>query len=309
MRFVRSAALLSAVSVVALAGCQRNPATAAYVGDQTVSTKQLQNAVTKGYTDQSVRSAWSKNDYRGQVLENQIFHVLLQRAAKQAGVSAPSGAGSQVAALMRAANQSGASGVDSALVKLGVARSQQSAYFDDIALAGQLAVQRGLLSVYQIGLIAVPDQATASKVGTAIQANESTYAKFAKKYASQYTAPTPQAVDSAAFAQYFGAAKGNAVRSHTGFVATTPDGTALWVVHIFSADVPVESIPATAQAEVAQDGMTKLQSTLLRKPGVSIKINPRFGTWNAKKGSVTGAVSPAMRTPDTSTSKSPLTSQ
>lgn len=297
MRLIRHTLIAAAavVPVVALAGCDRNPGTAAYVGDATVSTNQLQNAVNAGYSNKSVQSAWSSQaDFRRQVLQNQILHVLLRRAAKQAGVTPDPAAGAQIAQQFPAFFQNGAADMNMQLIKEGVAPAQQSAYFNDLALAAQLSVKQGSARLLRVGVIAVPDQATAKKVGTAIQSNENGYNKLAAKYPGQNTLKAPQVVSDAQFAGPFGTAKAASARSHTGFVVSA-NGTFL-VVHVFEADVPFAQAPAFTRAEIAGGSIGKVQTTLLRKPGVKIRINPRFGSWNAKSGKVNGAVAPAMLT-------------
>lgn len=287
---VAAAALVPAV---ALTGCEHNPGTAAYVGDQTVSTSQLQAAVNAGYNNQSVRSAWSSQaEFRRQVLQNQILHVLLHRAAKNAGVTADPALGSQIAKQFPAFFQNGATDMNEQLIKQGVAPGQQSAFFQDLALAAQLAVKQGTTRLLRVGVIGVPDAATAKKVGTAVQSDENSYRKLAAKYPGQNTLKAPEVVSDAEFAQPFGAAKASAAQPHTGFVVAS-NGTFL-VVHIFDADLPLAQAPAFVRADIAGGSISKVQSALLRKPGVKIRVNPRFGSWNGKAGKVNGAVAPAM---------------
>jgi hypothetical protein len=295
VRFLRHTLIASAalVPVVALTGCSHSPRTAAYVGDKTVSTNQLQDAVNAGYSNKSVQSSWSSQaDYRRQVLQNQILHVLLQRAAKKAGVTPDPGAGSQIAQQFPSFFQNGAADMNAQLIKQGVAPGQQSAFFSDLALAAQLSVKQGTTRLLRVGVIGVPDAATAKKVGKAIQSDENNYKKLAAKYPGQNTLTAPEVVSDAEFAQPFGAAKAAAAKSHTGFVVSA-SGTFL-VVHIFESDLPFAQAPAFVRADIAGGSITKVQTALLRKPGVKIRVNPRFGSWNAKSGKVNGAVAPAM---------------
>lgn len=295
MRFLRHTLVAAAalVPVVALTGCDHNPGTAAYVGDKTVSTSQLQDAVNAGYTNKSVESAWpSQANYRRQVLQNQILHVLLQRAAKKAGVASDAAVGAQIAQQFPSFFQNGAADMNAQLIKQGVAPAQQSSYFTDLALAAQLSVKEGSARLLRVGVIGVPDAAMAKKVGTAIQSNEDGYKKLAAKYPGQNTLTAPEVVSDAEFAQPFGADKAAAARSHTGFVVSA-SGTFL-VVHIFESDVPFAQAPAFVRADIAGSSISGLQTALLRKPGVKIRVNPRFGSWNAKSGKVNGAVAPAM---------------
>jgi hypothetical protein len=278
---------------VALTGCDHSPATAAYVGEKTVSTNQLQDAVNAGYSNKSVQSAWSSQaKFRSQVLQNQILHVLLQRAAKRAGIKADPAAGAQIAKQFPAFFQNGATDMNTQLIKEGVAPSQQSAFFNDLALSAQLAVKQGSARLLRVGVIGVPNAATAKKVGTAIQSNEDNYRKLAAKYPGQNTLKAPEVVSDAEFAQPFGTAKAASAKSHTGFVVST-SGTFL-VVHIFNSDLPFAQAPAFVRADIAGASISKVQTALLAKPGVKIRINPRFGSWNAKSGKVKGAVAPAM---------------
>jgi peptidyl-prolyl cis-trans isomerase SurA len=311
VRFVRSALISSAViaPVVALAGCQSNPSTAAYVGDQTVSTKQLQHDVNQGYTNAAIKASWSQGDYRQQVLQNQITHVLLQRAAQSTKVTVANTEGPELLQQLKAHIQGGASELNAELVKQGVAPSQQASHFQDVALAGQLAVKRGMISAYQIGLIELPTQAAANKVAQQLQTDESQYAAIAAKHPGQNTVPQPTSLSSLEFAQSFGPQNAAAARSHTSFVLQVPQSTSFAAVHVFSVDQPLSEMPATARVSLLQEGYSQLAPALLKKPGVKIRVNPRFGSWNAKQGKVDGAVSPAVMTSKPTASKSPQTSQ
>lgn len=311
MRFVRPVLVASAalVPVLVMTGCQSNPSTAAYVGDQTVSTKQLQHEVNQGWSNASVRSAWSLADYRQQVLDNQITHAVLAQTAAKEHVSIPNHAGSDLLHQIQATFQGGPDQLNAALIKSGVAPAQRAAYFQDVALAGQIAVNRGLVTAYRVGIIGVKDKATATAVARSVQDDEGSYAKLAKQHPGQVTSVAPVMFTSADFANDFGPQYAAAVRSHTTFVLPVPNSTMYAMVHVFSTNQSADQLTATERGTLLQEGYSRIAPTLLKKPGVSIKVNPRFGSWNAKQGRVDGTVNPAVITPKASSSAKPQTNQ
>lgn len=311
MRFVRPALVASAalVPVLTMTGCQSNPSTAAYVGDQTVSTKQLQHEVNQGWANAAVRSAWSLPDYRQQVLDNQITHAVLAQTAAKEHVSVPNHAGSDLLQQVSASFQGGPDQLKAALIRSGVAPSQRAAYFQDVALAGQIAVNRGLVTAYRVGLIGLKDRTTATTVAQTLQGDESSYAKLARQHPGQVTSPKPVMFTSADFANDFGPQYAAAVRAHSTFVLPVPNSTMYAVVHVFSIDESADQLSTAERGTLLQEGYSRIAPTLLKKPGVKIKVNPRFGSWNAKQGRVDGAVNPAVITPKASPSATPETNQ
>jgi hypothetical protein len=296
------------VPAVALAGCQSDPQTAAYVGDSTVSTSQLQHTVSQGWTNAAIKATWSQDGYRRQVLQNKIAHLLLRRAATQDKVSVSNSAGVEVATQTKTHLQGGVDELNSELVQQGIAPNQQAGFFQDVALGGTVALQRGLVQTVRYGSIEVSDQATARKIFSQIQADDSTFGSIAAKNPSPNTTATPTVVSLGSLAQLSGL-NPNTIRSNTSFIVPTQNGTFV-VVHVFQLGQPLTAMSAFDRVALLQQGYSALEQKLLKSPGVRIRINPRFGTWNAKQAKVDGAVAPAaLPTATKSATKSPQTSQ
>jgi hypothetical protein len=243
------------------------------------------------------------------VLQNQIAHVLVVQAAKQAKVTVASNAGTYVRGAAAADIQAQGGSPDqvaASLVQQGIAPSQQPAFLQDVALEGALAYQKRQISAYRMGLIQVKDQKTAQHVATALQADESKYAALAKKNPAPNTNAAPFVVSSFRVDQSLKQSSPAAVSPHSSFIV--PDqGGGYDVEHVFATDVPLTSATPQQLGALLYDGYGVLSATLLKKPGMKIRVNPRFGSWNAKQGKVAGAANPAVLTPKAS--KSPQTSQ
>ncbi len=310
MRFVRSSLIFSAVLVpaVALAGCQSDPRTAAYVGDSTVSTSQLQDTVNQGWTNAAIKSTWSQDGYRRQVLQNKIAHLLLERAAKQDKVSVSNSAGVEVSTQTKTHLQGGVDELNSELVQQGIAPNQQAPFFQDVALGGQLALRRGLVQTVRYGSIEVADQAAARKIFTQLQADDTTFGSLASKNPSPNTTADPTVVSVGSLTQLAGL-DAKSIQPNSSAIIPTQNGTFV-VLHIFQLGEPLSAMSAFDRVALLQQGYGTLEQSLLKKPGVRIRINPRFGTWNAKRAKIDGAVAPAaLPTTSKAPVKSPQTSQ
>jgi hypothetical protein len=198
--------------------------------------------------------------------------------------------------------------LNSELVQQGIAPNQQAPFFQDVALGGMVALQRGLVQTVRYGSIEVGDEATARKIFGQIQADDSTFGSIASKNPSPNTTVTPSVVSVGSLSQLSGLDP-KSIQPNTSAIVPTQNGTFV-VVHVFQLGEPLSAMTAFDRVALLQQGYSTLEQSLLKKPGVRIRINPRFGTWNAKQAKVDGAVAPAaLPTTAKSAPKSPQTSQ
>lgn len=298
-------ALAALGAVGALAGCQNRSSTAAYVGGQTITTSQLDAMVDQGMTNPVVRQVWSGKEaaYRRQVLDNAIYHVLVQKAAARSHLTVSGAEVSDLVQGVKAGSQNGQT-LDRQLAGLGVAHNGEGVFFRDVALTAELAIQQGaapLPAQYRVGIIELPSAAVAAQVQKQLLANPASYPALAKAHPATNTLGAPVAVTQAQFQQAFGAAHSKGIKAGTTFTLPVPNAAGhVAVVHIFTVTVPkLASLPASQRAQTIISAYNAGRTRIATRADEKITVNPRFGTWNAKRGTIGDTVNPAVTPPST----------
>jgi hypothetical protein len=302
---VAALAIAALAAIGALTGCQTRSSTAAYVGDQTITTTQLDTLVDQGLDNAAIRKAWSGKvpAYRRQVLDNAIYHLLVQKTATRDHLTVSGAEVSDLVHGVQAGSQNGQT-LDSQLAGLGVAHNGQGAFFRDVALTAELAIQKGVAPLpaqYRVGIIELPSAAVAKAVAKQLAADPASYPALARAHPATNTLGVPVSVSQTQFQQAFGAAHSKGVKAGTTFALPVPNAAGhVAIVHIFSVSTPsLSSLPAGQRAQAIISAYNAGRTRIATRAGVPITVNPRFGTWNTKRGTIGDTVNPAVTPPST----------
>ncbi|HVX47325.1 MAG TPA: SurA N-terminal domain-containing protein [Mycobacteriales bacterium] len=292
------AAAIAACTVAVLAGCDSRPSVAAYVGKDRVSTSSLDSTVDHGLDASNVSQVWGQkqDEYRRQVLDEKIYHVILQQAADKEGVSVSD---SDVSALSQDILTQDPNGFAGFLGQQGVAPDEGSAFLRDIMLTSEVAIKRGLASVperYQIGMIEVPNAAAAQAVTRSLQADPGNYEQQAQKYPSASTKPKPIEVSGSDLEQLLGKSAGDLQAGQSLTVQPSQAPGQTFVVHIFDISRPeLSSLPSIDRTNTMLAIYQTARPKIVKAVKDEVRINPRFGRWDQAKGTVAQTSNPAVR--------------
>lgn len=285
---------VAALALLALVGCDRRPSTAAYVGSTTISAHQLDQTINAGWASKPIKAAWSDQAaYRRQVLDNEIYHAVLVQVAASRGLRASDAEATDVLKALRTQVQT-SSQLDKAFAQLGYAPAQVGDFARDIALTGEVAIKAGL--AYTIGIIETPNAATARRVARRIASDEAAYESLATRYANaQNTLQQPQLVTKDQVVQAFGK-EGATARPGDTFTIPVPGGSGtVAVVHLFSTNLSL--LPSAARAVALLNLYRSGRIAIGKGFHGRIRVNPRFGRWDAGSGKVGESVNPAVIVP------------
>jgi parvulin-like peptidyl-prolyl isomerase len=322
---MRAPRLLAAAGLVALltTGCGTVRAgAAATVGDERITTTQLEQVVSRGLADPTARQnvGSDRPGFERSVLARLVQHLVLADAAKRAGVSID-GAAVDAAFDGFAAQLGGPAGLRAEAVKAGIAPQDLRGVIADSALRDALADKLTasidvpvavLHQAYDAGIaqfdqvhsahILVSTQALAQQLLTKVQADPSQFAALAAQY-SLDTSNKGQGGDLGFQGRgalqkpfedaIFAAKPGTFVLAHTTF--------GFHVIHV------IERRTTTFEQAVPQ-----LRRTLLNQPRqeaigtalhdaavrLGVHVNPRFGRFDPN----TADVVPVPVCPDTAVS-------
>lgn len=291
------ALVAATLAVAGLSGCRTDPTTAAYVGNQTIGVRQLNDAVAQrkaadpavakyadansaAFTrqvlgllvDQRVYAAASDR-YGVQVSDDQVrsrINTLLASsdADQQYATAAAQGYGrADVFELVR-----------QQLTRIAIARQASST--DPLSAAALRArYQRELSSLAQkpIGLITVADQPTADGILGQLTADPHSYPTLAAQHPGQNTLPALQALDTSQLPTQIASGIDSAA-PNTGF--TVPlQGVGVVVVFVGTTVVPTFDQERATLEQQAESELDKTGATLVDKveKDLKITINPRYG--------------------------------
>jgi Arc/MetJ family transcription regulator len=284
------------VGVAALAGCRTSPDVAAYVGDAEVTVDELQAAVDERLADPGI-AAYAAGDelgYARQVLTLQVTDELYAAAARRYDVDVTDaavadrierllGGASQDEVFAQLAQQQGVNAADvqdnvrQQLMRLQLAEAAGKADLSEAGLQRRYDESAGQLTEVQLGIITVPDQATADAVLAQLVADPAAYPAVAAQHPDTNTL---------AQVQEFGSAELPEVLAES--IAATPPGQGFTqavsqagVVVGFVSGVRTPSYDeareqlaqqAGSEADAAgADIITQFQSD------VDVDVNPRYG--------------------------------
>lgn len=290
------AGLLVAVTGSALAGCRTSPTVAAYVGEETVSVTELEDAVDARVDDPLIAAyaAGRADDFTRRVLgllvEEEIYETAAQRydvevsdAAVRARIDELLG-GQDPAAAYEQLAQEGLSEEDvqenirQQLVRqrLAVAEGRVEQPTEEELRARYEQVRESLARI-ELGFLTVPDQATADEVLAQLTADPGSYAALAEQYAGPTTLPEVEARTlqeiPAALAEQVAAAEPG-----TGFILPVEGvGEVVgWVAGVVYP--PFEEIRPQLEQEFLQ-AADQAGAELVEavREDLEITVNPRFG--------------------------------
>ena len=314
-RTPRRLALLATagLAVVTLSACGDSPVragAAATVGDVRITTTALNALVTRGLADPQAEQQLGadKATFQRQTLSRLINHQVLAEAAKEAGVTITEGdVDAQIADFERQAG--GAQQLEQQAAQNGIAKQDLRPFVRDIVLNDALGdkltadiqvPQAQLEALYQQNAaqndqvhaahILVADKATADDILSQVQADPSKFAALAAKYSTD-TSNKDKGGDlgfagRGAFVKefedaVFGAKPGEFLVVKTEF--------GYHVVHVIDRRTTTlaqqtKALRRQVLQKEREQATAELLSKVARKLGV--KVNPRFGRWNATQGSV-----------------------
>jgi peptidyl-prolyl cis-trans isomerase SurA len=289
--------LVGAAGLGGLAGCRTSPTVAAYVGDAQVTVAELDDAVADRLADPDI-AGYAADDPTGftrQVLSLQVGEEVYAAAARRydvevtdaevrdrlaelIGDSDPDEVYTQVAQQQGADADDVFENVRQQLVRQEVAVAAGKADLSDAALQDRYTQAAGQLTQVQLGIITVPDQATADAVLAQLTADPASYPTVAAQYAggntlAQLQTFAPTDVPSVLTDTVAATSPGQ------GFTQVVPEAGGVVVGLVGAVTVPafadVRSQLADQAATEAQDaGQTLVQAV---SDDLDIDVNPRYG--------------------------------
>lgn len=292
----RTAAL--ALTVLALAGCRTSPGVAAYVGEQTITTDQLETTVAGGLAESSVAEifAGQEAEYRRMVLQELIATEVYQAAAAKYDVSVTEGeVDDRLAQIFLTQDEEqfyaaqAEQGVTSDNVREQVRRFilgekiAEAAGLDE-ALSEEALTRRydevsGEFEQIRLGFITVADQATADAVLAELVADPGAYPALAEQYAGQNTLPEITPVTLTEIGPQLGplTAETEAGQGYTLPLEQTGEVAVGFVAEIV---VPgFEELRPTLEQQAGEQVQADLSAELTAvRQSLDIEVNPRYGS-------------------------------
>lgn len=295
-----AAGLLVALALPTLAACRTSPDVAAYVGEETVTVDELQDAVDARRDDPSV-TAGEGVDYNRRVLTELVRAAVFDSAAEHFGVDPEPGGlpelfgillgGRDPAGYVEQAGAQGYSREDT------LERVRQVALLQAIAVAEgeaeeptaaalRATYEQGLADQPQrveLGLVTVPDQATADAAVAELRADPESYAEVAAAYPGASTTPAlqPAAIDELAAQAPDLAARIADTPAGGVFATSVPGVPGVLVVVVGEPVVPSFEDVRPQLAAAALDEAVAAGEELLAEyqDGLDVDVNPRYGAW------------------------------
>lgn len=289
--------LLLAVGAAGLAGCRTSPTVAAYVGNEQITTAELDSAVANRLDDPDVAAfaAANKGQFTRRVLSLLVQEQVYAAAAKRYGINVD-----DAAVRGRIDELLGGQDPESAytdLAKQGIGRTDVFENVRQQLVRQQIAVAEGKaagvtdadlralydknresLARFSFGYITVPDQATADAVLAQLTADPAAYPTVAARYPGQYTLPTlesrtPDQVPGP-LAQGIAAAAPN-----TGFTLAVPETGGVVVTFVAGTVYPTFEEARPDLVKQAADEADQAGAKLIDgvRKDLDVTVNPRFG--------------------------------
>jgi len=293
--------VLTLFAVLALAGCRTEPAVAAYIGDRTITTDQLEAAVQERMDDPNIAAVVEPGDadYQRNVLSLLIKQVEYRILSASYDVAVSDrdvevrlnellvgNSPDEVEALYaRIAAEEMAAQIDvrenvrQALIREAVAAEEGlDGPIQETALRERYEEIKNQLSTIEVGLITVPDQETADATLETLVTDPSTYGALAATYAGPDTLPSlATSMVSEVPPELLPSVLQTAVGQ--GFTVALPGTPGIVVGYVASLDVPpFEEAQEQLRLEAAS-GVDASAAEIVTQffSGIDIDINPRYG--------------------------------
>lgn len=289
--------VLGLIGLVALSGCRSSPTVAAYVGGDQISVDAVSSAVDARLADPGIAAFAAKDPvaFTRQVLTLQLTERVYATAARRLNVSVSDadvqariasllGTADQATVFRQLAQQQGVNAQDvlanvrEQLVRQRAAAAAGKADLSEAALQQRYAATRDQLAQVQLGIITVPDQATAAAVLAALTADPAGYPAVAARYAGANTLATVQPFPSTKLPQVL-AASIAATRPGQGFTQAVPQAGGVVVGFVAGKVIPPfadvrAQLLQQAQAQAEQAGAALVAGV---RTTLDITVNPRYG--------------------------------
>jgi hypothetical protein len=298
------AVLLVGVAVLGgLAGCRTSPTVAAYVGHAQVTVAQLDDAVATRLADPDIAgyAAKDRTGFTRQVLSLRVgeqvyaavarrYHVevtdadVRARLAELIGDSDPDAVYTQVAQQQGADRHDVFENVRQQLIRREVAVAAGKADLSDAALQARYAQSVGQLTQTELGIITVPDQATADAVLAQLTADPAAYPALAAQYAGSNTLPAVQSFTSTDLPGVL-ADTIAATPAGQGFTQTVEGLSGVVVGVVRSVTVPAFADVRSQLADQAASDADNAGQALVQAASddLHIDLNPRYGVLDKGK--------------------------
>ena len=289
--------LVGAAGLGGLAGCRTSPTVAAYVGDEQVTVAELDDAVAARLADPDI-AGYAQADPAGftrQVLTLQVGEEVYAEVARRYDVEVSDGdVRDRLAELIgdndpdavytQVAQQQGADrddvfeNVRQQLVRRELAVQAGKADLSDAALQDRYASSAGQFNQVQLGIITVPDQATADAVLAQLTADPASYPAVAAQYAGNNTLPAVQSFAPDEVPDVLADSVTNTPPGQ-GFTQVVPEAGGVVVGLVAGVSVPAfadvrDQLADQAASEADQAG-TALVSAV--RDDLRRRVNPRYG--------------------------------
>ncbi len=295
---VVAAGLLVALALPALAACRTSPDVAAYVGDQTVTVDELQDAVEARRDDPAV-TAGEEPGYSRAILGELVRAEVVDSAAEHFGVDPEPDrlpelldvllGGRDPDAYLEQAAAQGYSREDTlervrqvaVLAAIAVAEGEVE---EPTAASLRAAYEQGLAAQperVELGIITVPDQATADATVADLRDDPESYAAVAAEYAGPATTPALQPASLDQLAEQAPDLAARVADTPAGGVFTTSvQGVpGVLVVVVGEQVVPsFEEVRPQLEAAALDEAVTAGEEILAAyQEDLDIDVNPRYG--------------------------------
>jgi parvulin-like peptidyl-prolyl isomerase len=338
-RFRRVTAVAAlAAATAALPACQSRIGAAAIVGEQRISDDTLQSVVQEALASPGVRDALPNSDYKGDlasyrrtVLGIEVERVLAETAAQRLGISvdeaavtnryrfyeSQSGSSAQFAADL-AAKTALSPALFRELVRTEVIESEIG-YHTGGAKRPTEAELRSLYEQYAssattatLSLIQVPNAAVARSVLARLRRDPSAFTAVAKEYADMpQTAADPQQYVQSRLPPDLSARLARANPGDVLIYSLSGNGTVVtYVIRFDGIKRPTleSSRPQLESQSLKQAAGAGQRYVATVANEVGVQVNPRYGSWDGKRLTITDFVNPVVKaTPTPLTSGPPAT--
>jgi peptidyl-prolyl cis-trans isomerase SurA len=270
---------------------------AAYVGDGQVTVAELDDAVAQRLADPDI-AAYAKKDptsFTRQVLSLQVGEQVYADVARRYGIEVsdadvraridqllagndPQAVYTQVAQQQGASREDVFENVRQQLVRQRLAVAQGHADLSDDALRARYEQTKAQLSTVELGIITVPDQATADQVLAQLLADPAAYPAVAAQYAGPNTLPALRSFAPSDLPDVL-AAKVTATPAGQGFTQAVPEAGGVVVGYVSAVTVPpFEDVRDQLAQQAASDADKAGAATVsAARDDLHVTVNPRYG--------------------------------
>ena len=292
--------LVGVAALGALAGCRTSPTVAAYVGESQVTVAELDDAVAARLADPDIASyaAADRAGFTRQVLSLQVGEEVYAAAADRYGVRVtdadvqariaeliggndPDQVYTQVAQQQGANREDVFENVRQQLMRQRIAVAEGKADLSEAGLQARFAQSAAQLSQVQLGIITVPDQATADAVLAKLTADPASYSALATQYAGSNTLPAIQSFSGQDVPSVL-AGSVAATQPGKGFTQTVEglDGVVVGFVQSLQAPTYADVHDQLAQQAASDADAAGVQLVTAVRDSLRLKVNPRYGVLN-----------------------------